>query len=67
MRRPLLRDQFAEVIRRAQGDPATAFPHMNKHYDVIIVGGGPVGTALAVDLGLRGLHCDRRVLLAYSR
>jgi len=30
---------------------------MNKRYDVIIVGAGPVGSALAVELGLRGLHC----------
>ena len=29
---------------------------MEKH-DVIIVGGGPVGVALAVDLGLRGVSC----------
>src|SRR5712691_11620534 len=37
---------------------------MNKRYDVIIVGGGPVGTALAVELGLRGVHCalvERRI------
>ena len=37
---------------------------MNKRYDVIIVGGGPVGAALAVELGLRGLHCalvERRI------
>ncbi|AXV18082.1 monooxygenase (plasmid) [Neorhizobium sp. SOG26] len=26
------------------------------HYDVIIVGGGPVGMGLAIDLGQRGLH-----------
>ena len=30
---------------------------MEKHYQVIIVGGGPVGVALAVDLGLRGISC----------
>jgi 2-polyprenyl-6-methoxyphenol hydroxylase-like FAD-dependent oxidoreductase len=28
-----------------------------KSYQVIIVGGGPVGVALAVDLGLRGISC----------
>ncbi|HEV7663673.1 MAG TPA: FAD-dependent monooxygenase, partial [Chloroflexota bacterium] len=30
---------------------------MPRRYQVIIVGGGPVGVALAVDLGLRGLSC----------
>lgn len=30
---------------------------MAKHYDVIIVGGGPVGAGLAVELGLRGVTC----------
>ena len=30
---------------------------MEKHYQVVIVGGGPVGVALAVDLGLRGVSC----------
>jgi 4-hydroxyisophthalate hydroxylase len=30
---------------------------MHKHYQVIVVGGGPVGVALAVDLGLRGISC----------
>jgi 4-hydroxyisophthalate hydroxylase len=30
---------------------------MNKNYQVVIVGGGPVGVALAVDLGLRGISC----------
>jgi 2-polyprenyl-6-methoxyphenol hydroxylase-like FAD-dependent oxidoreductase len=30
---------------------------MAKRYQVIIVGGGPVGVALAVELGLRGLSC----------
>lgn len=30
---------------------------MKRKYQVIIVGGGPVGTALAVDLGLRGVSC----------
>ena len=29
----------------------------NKRYQVAIVGGGPVGVALAVDLGLRGISC----------
>jgi 2-polyprenyl-6-methoxyphenol hydroxylase-like FAD-dependent oxidoreductase len=28
-----------------------------QEYDVVIVGGGPVGVALAVDLGLRGVSC----------
>jgi 2-polyprenyl-6-methoxyphenol hydroxylase-like FAD-dependent oxidoreductase len=30
---------------------------MDTQYQVIIVGGGPVGVALAVDLGLRGIRC----------
>ena len=30
---------------------------MGKRHQVIIVGGGPVGVALAVDLGLRGISC----------
>jgi 2-polyprenyl-6-methoxyphenol hydroxylase-like FAD-dependent oxidoreductase len=38
---------------------------MSKRHQVIIVGGGPVGSALAVDLGLRGIRCtlvERRVV-----
>jgi 4-hydroxyisophthalate hydroxylase len=37
---------------------------MQKRHQVIIVGGGPVGVALAADLGLRGIRCaliERRV------
>jgi 2-polyprenyl-6-methoxyphenol hydroxylase-like FAD-dependent oxidoreductase len=30
---------------------------MGRKFQVIIVGGGPVGVALAVDLGLRGISC----------
>jgi 4-hydroxyisophthalate hydroxylase len=30
---------------------------VNTRHQVIIVGGGPVGVALAVDLGLRGINC----------
>jgi 4-hydroxyisophthalate hydroxylase len=36
---------------------------MAKHYQVIIVGGGPVGIAMAVQLGMRGITCG----LAESR
>jgi 2-polyprenyl-6-methoxyphenol hydroxylase-like FAD-dependent oxidoreductase len=39
---------------------------MQKRTQVIIVGGGPVGVALAVDLGLRGISCaliERRLKL----
>ena len=37
---------------------------MTRRYQVVIVGGGPVGGALAVDLGLRGISCalvERRI------
>jgi 2-polyprenyl-6-methoxyphenol hydroxylase-like FAD-dependent oxidoreductase len=37
---------------------------MKKRHQVVIVGGGPVGVALAVELGLRGVSCalvERRV------
>ena len=30
---------------------------MAKRFQVVIVGGGPVGVALAVELGLRGISC----------
>ena len=30
---------------------------MNNRYQVGIVGGGPVGVALALDLGMRGISC----------
>ncbi|HVV93269.1 MAG TPA: FAD-dependent monooxygenase [Hyphomicrobiales bacterium] len=30
---------------------------MDRHFQVVIVGGGPVGVALAVELGLRGIAC----------
>lgn len=30
---------------------------MKKNYQVVIVGGGPVGAALAVELGVRGVSC----------
>lgn len=39
---------------------------MTKHYQVVIVGGGPVGAALAVELGMRGVSCaliERRTAL----
>jgi 4-hydroxyisophthalate hydroxylase len=39
-------------------------PQMSERFQVVIVGGGPVGVALAVDLGLRGISCalvERRV------
>ena len=39
---------------------------MSKRFEVLIIGGGPVGVALAVDLGLRGISCavvERRTAL----
>jgi len=30
---------------------------MKKRHQVVIVGGGPVGVALGVELGLRGIDC----------
>jgi 4-hydroxyisophthalate hydroxylase len=35
----------------------TRLEGMNKRHQVIVVGGGPVGVALAVELGLRGVSC----------
>src|SRR6185295_11667569 len=32
-------------------------PSVTRRYQVVIVGAGPVGAALALDLGLRGLSC----------
>jgi 4-hydroxyisophthalate hydroxylase len=37
------------------GPAYTATTNMAQQYQVIVVGGGPVGMALAVDLGLRGI------------
>jgi 2-polyprenyl-6-methoxyphenol hydroxylase-like FAD-dependent oxidoreductase len=40
---------------------------MRPHYDVVVVGGGPVGVGLALDLGLRGISCvvlERRTELS---
>ena len=40
---------------------------MTSEFDVVIVGGGPVGSGLAVELGLRGLTCaviERRTALS---
>src|SRR5215471_8495528 len=34
-----------------------AISGMSRRYQVAIVGGGPVGLALALDLGLRGIAC----------
>ena len=39
---------------------------MQKRHQVVIIGGGPVGVALAVELGLRGIACalvERRIAL----
>ncbi|MBT7954341.1 MAG: hypothetical protein HN731_04080, partial [Rhodospirillaceae bacterium] len=30
---------------------------MTKRYQVLIIGGGPVGVGLAIELGLRGISC----------
>jgi len=54
--------QGGEVLGRQAGLTRGAF--ITKRYPVVIVGGGPVGGALAVDLGLRGIHCavvERRI------
>jgi 2-polyprenyl-6-methoxyphenol hydroxylase-like FAD-dependent oxidoreductase len=40
---------------------------VTREYDVVVVGGGPVGVGLAVDLGLRGVSCavvERRTELS---
>jgi 2-polyprenyl-6-methoxyphenol hydroxylase-like FAD-dependent oxidoreductase len=39
------------------GDQGRVTGGVQKRHQVVIVGGGPVGVALAVDLGLRGMSC----------
>src|SRR4051794_10657206 len=42
------------MVRRARGLPSKT---VADRFQVIVVGGGPVGMALGVDLGLRGINC----------
>ena len=45
------------VISQPENDKAQGRPGRNRQTQVVIVGGGPVGVALAVDLGSRGVSC----------
>src|SRR3954452_1695088 len=46
-----------EARQRGQGKKRCRGVGMAKRFQVVIVGGGPVGVALAVQLGMRGITC----------
>ena len=40
-----------------RNDYMTDNTHTSLESDVVIIGGGPVGLGLAIELGQRGIHC----------
>ena len=47
-------EPFARFAYRRHADQARATP---AEYPVVIIGAGPVGLTLAIDLKLRGIEC----------